>query len=209
MGLASLCLVWLSASEGALIAYTMPIWVMLLGWPLLGAIPTVRGVAGLALGFAGLAILLGGTDSALDPSRLAGVLCALGAAVSFALGTLWSRSPIAVPPFALAAWQVGLGCLPLVIAGMLFERSDLRAMSPMGWAAWGYMTAVPMGLCYVTWFAALRRLPPTIASTGMLLVPAVGVLSAAVVLGEPLGYRQIAALCLTLSGVALVARRSR
>ncbi|MGL4488455.1 MAG: hypothetical protein ACRCU5_03320, partial [Rhizobiaceae bacterium] len=36
------------------------------------------------------------------------------------------------------------------------------------------------------WFVTLRRLPPTSASTGMLLVPVIGVVSAALILGEPL-----------------------
>ena len=70
-----------------------------------------------------------------------------------------------------------------------------------------YMTAVPMGLCYMTWFAALRRLPPTTASLATLLTPVIGVVAAAFVLGEPLGPRELAALALTLGGVALALRR--
>jgi drug/metabolite transporter (DMT)-like permease len=72
-----------------------------------------------------------------------------------------------------------------------------------------YMTAVPMGLCYMTWFAALRRLPPTTASLATLLTPVIGVVSAALVLGEPLGTRELVAFTLTLAGVALALRRTR
>ena len=71
-----------------------------------------------------------------------------------------------------------------------------------------YMTAVPMGLCYLTWFAALRRLPPTTASLATLLTPVIGVVAAAFVLGEPLGSRELMALTLTLAGVALALRRT-
>ena len=69
------------------------------------------------------------------------------------------------------------------------------------------MTLVPMGLCYLTWFETLRRLPPTSASTGMLLVPVIGVVSAAFILGEPLGFREVAAMVLTLGGVTLGAAK--
>jgi drug/metabolite transporter (DMT)-like permease len=71
-----------------------------------------------------------------------------------------------------------------------------------------YMTVVPMGLCYVCWFAALRRLPPSTASIGTLLVPIIGVTAAAYALGEPFGVKEIAALILTLSGVALALRKA-
>jgi drug/metabolite transporter (DMT)-like permease len=69
-----------------------------------------------------------------------------------------------------------------------------------------YMTAVPMGVCYLSWFAALRRLPPAAASVATLLTPLVGVTAAAVALGEPLGAREALALGLTLGGVALALR---
>jgi drug/metabolite transporter (DMT)-like permease len=78
-----------------------------------------------------------------------------------------------------------------------------------GWAGMAYMTVVPMGLCYLTWFAASRRLAPSTAATGMLLVPLVGVLSAAPIVGESLGLREIAALVLTLAGVFLALRKPR
>lgn len=62
------------------------------------------------------------------------------------------------------------------------------------------MTLVPMGLCYLTWFETLRRLPPPSASIGMLLVPLIGVISAALILGESLGVREVVAMVLTLGG---------
>jgi hypothetical protein len=46
------------------------------------------------------------------------------------------------------------------------------------------------GFGYITWFAALRRLPASLVSIGsLLLVPAVGMLASAAML-EPLGWRE-------------------
>ena len=95
----------------------------------------------------------------------------------------------------------------MIILGLLFEEPRLEALTPAGLGAMIYMTVVPMGICYLSWFAALRRLPPTTASMATLLTPVIGVVGAAFVLGEPLGLKQVLALGLTLSGVAIALRR--
>ena len=89
----------------------------------------------------------------------------------------------------------------------LFEQPDYGALTATGLACLVYMTLVPMGVCYLTWFETLRRLPPSAASTGMLLVPLIGVISAAIILGEPLGVREVVAMALTLGGVTLALRK--
>jgi drug/metabolite transporter (DMT)-like permease len=123
--------------------------------------------------------------------------------VLFAFGTVALRSPLGLPPLTWTAWQVGLGCVPMVAVGVLLEAPDPAALSPATWAAMAYMTAVPMAACYVCWFAALRRVPPAMASMATLLTPLVGVVVAALALGEPLGAREALALTLTLGGVCL------
>ena len=208
MGFSTVSLLWVNVGEAALLVYTMPLWVTLLSWPVLGERPTARTLAGLALGVLGLAVLLGGQVSAVGAAKLPGVLLALGAAILFALGTVVSRSALTLPPIASVAWQVGLGCVPMILAGLLFERPRLDALSARGWATLAYMTVVPMGLCYVCWFAALRRLPPSTASIGTLLVPLIGVTTAAYFLGEPFGAKEITALVLTLGGVALALHKA-
>lgn len=75
-------------------------------------------------------------------------------------------------------------------------------VTALGWA-FAYITLIPMAACFLTWFEALRRLPPVAASTSMLLVPLIGILSASFLLGEPLGPREMLAMALTLGGVVL------
>lgn len=207
MGFSTLAMVWLSVAEGALLVYTMPIWATLLAWPLRGARPAPRDLAALALGMAGVIVLLAGSGLALGAGKLPGIVLALGAAALFALGAVTGVAAIPLGPAALTAWQVGLGCVPMVLAGLLFESPRLDALGPAGWAGMAYMAVVAMGLCYLGWFEAARRLPPATAATGMLLVPLVGVLSAAPIVGEPLGARELLALALTLGGVGLAVRK--
>jgi drug/metabolite transporter (DMT)-like permease len=208
MGFATLALTRLSAGEGALLVYTMPIWTTLFAWPVLGTRPTPRGLAALALGFAGVFVLLGRETFGMGEGRWVGVAYALGSATCFALGTVLNRTPLGLAPVSAAAWQVGLGCLPMLLLGILFEP-PLRAWpNAADWALLAYMTLIPMGVCYLTWFATLRHLPPATAATGMLLVPLIGVLSAAILLGELFGPRQLGAMGLTFAGVALAFRKA-
>lgn len=207
MGFGTVAMKWVSVSEGALLAYTMPIWTTLFAWPLLGMRPTLRNVLALCLGIVGVVILFGGEGFSFTPEKLAGASLALSAAILFALGNILNRAPIPVPPVALVAWQVGLGCLAMLVFGLLFEKPDFGAVSVRGWALMGYMTIIPMGVCYLTWFETLRRLPPATASTGMLLVPIVGVVSAALMVGDPLGLREVLAMVFTLGGVTLALQR--
>src|SRR5215210_9287273 len=138
MGFSTIAMVWLSVAEGTLLVYTMPIWATLLAWPLRGARPTFRDLAALSLGLTGVGVLLAGSGFALGAGKLPGVLLALGAAVLFALGTVLGVSAIPLPPTSLAAWQVGLGCTPMVLAGLLFEKPRFAALSPAGWASMAY-----------------------------------------------------------------------
>lgn len=205
MGFTALSLNWLKVSEGALIAYSMPIWAMLIAWPLLGERPDRRSLSALALGIAGVCVLMGGPD--LATSKMPGILLALAAAILFALGTVTARKPIPMPFAVSTAWQVALGCLPMVVLGLLLEQPDVLALSRQGLCGLAYMAIGPMALCYLTWFAALKRLPASAAATGMLIVPVVGAMSAVPLLGDVVGMRQLIAFALTLGGVGLALRR--
>jgi drug/metabolite transporter (DMT)-like permease len=208
MGFATMAMRSLSVSQCALLVYTMPVWAMLLAWPIRGERPSLRAVAGLMLCMAGLWQLFGSGAFHLDEDQLVGAALALSSAVLFALSTVALRPLIELRPVASLAWQLSLGCIPMLALGLLFEHPEVARVSPTGWVLMLYMTAVPMGLCYMTWFAALRRLPPTTASFATLLTPVIGVVAAAFALGEPLGPRELMALTLTLAGVALALRRS-
>ena len=208
MGFATVAMRWLSVGQCALLVYTMPVWATLLAWPIRGERPSLRALAGLVLCMAGLWQLFGSGGFHLDGEQLIGAALALGSAVLFALSTVALRPIVELRPVASLAWQLCLGCLPMLLLGIGFEHPDLARVSATGWALMLYMTVVPMGVCYMTWFAALRRLPPTTASLATLLTPVIGVIAAAFAIGEPLGTRELIALTLTLGGVALALRRA-
>ena len=187
MGLA---LVWLSGSEAAVMSTSLPVW-----------------AAFLAVALVGITVMIGGDGFASSFAKWPGIAFALVGTVAVALGTILTKHfPLAMPPLALASWQLWLGCLPVAIVGLIIERPDVATLSSIGWASMAYLTLIQFGLSYVCWFAALERLPAATASIGTLLVPVIGVLASAAMLHEPLGLRQISALVITLGGVAVALR---
>jgi drug/metabolite transporter (DMT)-like permease len=207
MVLMGLALVWLPASEAALIAYTMPVWASMVAWPVLGERPTVLRTISLVMAFAGLASIMGGNGFTASVEKLPGILMALGGAIGFAVGTVLAKKlPIKLPPITAAAWQIGIGCLPVAIVGLAIETTHLEEVTELGWFLVFYSTVIQFCVAYVSWFAALARLPASVAAIGTMAVPVIGVVASAIALHEPLGPGQIAALILTLCAVVLATR---
>ncbi|MCX7371218.1 MAG: DMT family transporter [Alphaproteobacteria bacterium] len=208
MGFATLGLMWLHASEAAILAYTAPIWTAIFAWPVLGERPNWQRGLALVLALAGVGVLFGGAQLELGMDKAPGIILVLLAGMLFGLGTvLGKRMPLGLPPITVAAWQVGLGCAPLLVIGFLFEAQPWAQLSGLAWFFLVWMAVVPLGLAYVTWFEALKRVPATVASIGTMLAPIVGVIGAAIFLDEPFGLRQVAAIALVMAGVVLSMRR--
>lgn len=207
MGLATLSMLWLTASEAVIITNTLPLWTGLLAWLLLGERPNAARIGGLVLGAAGVLVLTAAQPLKLSIAMLPGVACALGAAVLFALGTvLTKRAPLSLPLVAGVAWQVLIASGLMLALSLALEHPNLAAVTPLGWACVLYGAVPGLCLAYLCWFRALSLLPAAVAAIGTLMTPVIAVFAAALLLGEPLGARQLTALVLTLGGVLMAAR---
>jgi drug/metabolite transporter (DMT)-like permease len=207
MVLMGFALLWLPAGEAALIAYTMPVWASILAWPILGERPNLLRVISLVMAFLGLSAILGGNGFAASLAKLPGIIMALGGAIGFAVGAVLAKKlPLGLPPVSTAAWQIGVGCLPVAIVGLLIENAHVANLSNIDWWLLAYSTVIQFCVAYVCWFAALARLPASVAAIGTMAVPVIGVVASALALHETLGIGQIAALVFTLAGVALATR---
>lgn len=207
MALMGLALTFLPASEAAVMAYTMPVWASVLAWPILGERISLLRVVAMAMAIAGLVALMGGGGVSATSAKMPGILLALAGAFLFAVGTvLAKRWPLTLPPLTSAVWQILIGCIPVSLAGLLLEQPHFTALSSLGWSLFAYSIVVQFCVAYACWFAALERLPASVAAIGTLLVPVIGVVASATALGEPLGLAQIAALGFTIAGVVLASR---
>jgi drug/metabolite transporter (DMT)-like permease len=147
MGLASFSLLWLAAGKVTIVCCTMPVWASVFAWIVLGARITARRALALAVGFAGLLVLVLGEGLDVGVAKVPGVGCALAAALLFSLGTvITKRWLVALPPASLVAWQTGLGCLPLLVGALIFARVDVAAVSTRSCLMLLHGGIAPLGL---------------------------------------------------------------
>ena len=199
----------LPSGRAALLGYTMPLWSAILSAWLLGERITARRLAGLALGLAGIAVLVGGSLDGLRQSPV-GVGCMILAAWSWALGiVLLKRLPVALPTSSLTGWMMLLGALPILVVAIPLESS--RLVVPGFWPAFGmvYNTVLAFMFCYWAWNRIVLMVPVAVSSLSSLSTPVIGVLGGVVFLGEPLGWRELLAMALILAAVASVSLRPR
>lgn len=195
----------MQAGRASIIAFTMPLWAVLLDRLLFGErVPRAKGVA-LALGLVGLAVLIG-PDLAHLAAAPAGALFMLGAATTWAAGTLvLKHHRWTIPTMVLTAWQVTLGGIPVVVGALVLEWPlRVNGLSAGAWTGLVYVTLGGIVVAHYLWFHLVRVLPPAVASIGVIGVPVVGVLSSALILGERVGWREGVALLCVLPALAIV-----
>jgi drug/metabolite transporter (DMT)-like permease len=194
----------LPAGRAAIIAFTMPIWSVLLSIWLLKEPMTKRRAAGLALGVAGLAILIGGDLRELGAAPV-GAMLMLGAAVSWAIGTvIMKRYPLRMPTVVMTGWLMLIGGLPIIVAAVWVAPDSFHTHS--FWPNFGvvYNVLVSFIFCYWAWFRILDMVPAAVASLSTLMIPVVGVFSGMLVLGEIPQWNDILALLLVIAALATV-----
>ena len=196
------------SGRAAIIGYTMPLWASVLSIWVLDVRPTARQVAALLLGMAALALLMVKDFGVLGAAPI-GALLMLGAALCWAVGTVlvkrfaWDGLEIT----ALTAWQQLIGGLPIVLGWWLLEPvPDLRALSLPAAFALAYAVFVATIFCQTAFFKLLSMLPAHVAGISVLPVPVVGVVSSAIILAEPVGLAEVAALILVVGGLFLLVR---
>jgi drug/metabolite transporter (DMT)-like permease len=170
-------------SRVAIIVYTMPIWATLLARVALGERLTAASRLGLVLCIAGMAVLIYPLSQLGIP---VGILLALGAAMSWAAGTVyfkWAQpqgDPVAISAYQLiVAFGIVACALPMVEGSLHLAQASTTAMLALLFSG-----VVGSGISYVLWFDIVRRLPAATASLGILSSPVIGVLSAMLILGE-------------------------
>ncbi len=157
MVLMGLALLWLPATETALIAYTMPVWAAMLAWPVLGERPTVLRAIALVMAFAGARCDHGRQRHHGERREIAGHPDGAG---RFDRVCARHRAVEEIPAAATAdtgrGLQIGLGCFPVAIVGLALETTRLDMVTPVGWGLLFYSTVDPV----------LRRLRVVVCGAG-------------------------------------------
>jgi drug/metabolite transporter (DMT)-like permease len=195
------------AGRSAILAFTLPIWSVLFSLVLLHEPLSRRKITGLVLGISGMAVLLGEDIQQLQRSP-AGALFILGAAISWAFGTvLLRRWKPPLPQNTLTGWMLLLGWMPIAVLAPFFDSQPLLTLATMSGTAWFavlYNIFLAGTLAHWAWFTMARTLPVAVSSLSSLPVPVVGVLSGMIFLGERPGPSEFIALGLVLASLAAV-----
>ncbi len=190
------------AVEANLLNYLWPLLIVLLAAPMLGMRLGARRLLGVALGFSGCALLLGG-GAGFAPEAWLGFACAVGAAVTWAFYSVLSRHFALVPTEAVAGFCLASAVLAAA-AHALFEswvRPD----------AWQWLSALlmglgPVGAAFFLWDWGMKRGDPRLLGILAYGVPVASTLLL-VAMGEAaLDWRLVAAVALVAGGGWLAAR---
>ena len=192
-----------ATSRVSILVYSMPIWATLMARVFLHERITGMRAAAFVLCIAGLVVLmapLAGTGVPL------GLVLALGAALGWAAGTIYLKwADLHEEPMAVTFWQVVLGFVIIAICQPLVEGSlHLWPIPATTIVALVFAGSVGSGIAYFLWFEIVRRLSAMTASLGVLSVPAVGVVSSVILLGERPTFSDIAGFALILAASSCV-----
>jgi len=195
-----------------------PVFIVLLDWLVhavskdgqRGTRPTVLTFVGLALGFFGLALLVGPnvTEAGVGHLDGMGLLALLGACLFWGIGSLFTRyARDPAEPFTGSAIQMlcGGGWLLLVslLAGEPFHF-DVASVSGRSIGAWIYLTAVGSLIGFTTFVWLMKHSTPSKVSTYAYVNPIVAVFLGWLVLHEPVSPRIFVAAAVIIAGVAII-----
>ncbi len=170
----------------------------------LGERISLRQIGGTGIAFLGLAAIA--TTAGGGGVTLAGLILCLGAALCWAIGNVALRGAGKVDMFAMVTWLSIVPPLPLLALSYLFEGPQAieTAFLHMGWAGVGavaYIAIVSTNIGYGMWAYLLKLYPAAQVAPFSLLVPIVGIVSAALLLGEQFGPVRLAGMVLVFIGL--------
>jgi drug/metabolite transporter (DMT)-like permease len=214
----------INASLMGLIIATIPIYVGILAWIFLGEKPTLRRVAGLALGVGGVAIVIvsrAGNHAISSPPlsevstglgenvTLAGPLAVTLAAILAAVNTVMSRAARhAVGPVDLTALS---GLIAISVCLAIHPFANMHAVLNMPWQGWWaafYLGFIAIGLANLSWYAAVAGLQAGSVAMYLFVPSVLSALWAWLWQNNEIGWGYIAGSALVLLGLVTGASRS-
>jgi drug/metabolite transporter (DMT)-like permease len=194
----------------AVLFATNPLFVAALAHVLLpGERLTAAALAGLLLGFAGVAVifsddlsLLGGPQ--VRQAALVMLSSPLVSAMAMVAVKRWGRD---VHPLSLSAVPMLVAAVVVGTAALLFERHRPLALDARSVGALLYLAILGSAVTFSIYYWLLARVSATRLALMSYLIPIVAVGVGALLLAEPLRPRVVAGAALVLAGVVVVNRR--
>jgi drug/metabolite transporter (DMT)-like permease len=202
-----------TSGMAALLITSEPMWIVLLNWLRPGGrAPSTREIAGVVIGFAGVALLLSPQMSALHGglagSDLGWYLLIVLTTLTWAAGSLYG---IGAP--MVADRSLGNGMTMLVGGGMMFvtglatgeaTRFQWHTVSTVSIIGWAYLIVFGSLAAFSAYTYLMSNAAPAKASTYAFVNPVVAVLLGWSVAGEPLDVRSAVAIVIIVGAVMML-----
>jgi drug/metabolite transporter (DMT)-like permease len=159
--------------------------------------------AGVALGFAGVFVLVG--PGALGGASGAGVLACVAAAASYAVGALFMQDLRSLPPLVTATAQLTASSALLLLPALLLDQPwAWPTPSAAAWAALLGLALFSTAFAYIIWFKLNASAGPANAMLVTYLIPVTALTLDAAVLGEAITGRAVGGALLIALGLAVL-----
>ena len=193
----------------AIFGASVPLFVIVIAAIFLHDEPiTVNRLAGLAIGFAGVVILVSPSLAAVSGSNPIGEIALIGSSLSYAAGGVYARRNVReLRPMIPAVFQVGFAFVITAVLALLLERPFETVVRPDTVISVLWLGILGSGLAYLAFFRLLGRWGATRTSLVAYLLPVVGIVLGVLVLSEQMDARILLGTAFVIGGVALVNSR--
>jgi O-acetylserine/cysteine efflux transporter len=211
-GLLAIGVKMLPASTANLLLQSTVPFAVLLSWAMRIDRPSLRNGAGCLIALAGVATVIGAPEKV---TSWAGVAAVTGCALSWAAAQVLIRVHCRDSGVAFYTAMARHAAPQALIASLLLERDHLGWLTGATVGDWAGLVAIALvgfAAGYMLWYKLLVRNRVDQLLPFTLLMPAMGVATAAVVLGEALPASLLAGGMIILLGLAVIvwpSRRSR
>ena len=196
-----------SALAGILMAI-MPLTTLLLAhFYVAGDRITAWRIAGFAIGFGGIVVLMGPSALAGLDADLIAELAVLAGAVCYAANSVLARRLISADFLVASTAVLVAGTVLMVPLALWFDHAWMLTPSAESVAAIVWLGIGPTALATILYFQLIATAGPTFMSLVNYLSPVIALAAGVLLLGEQPGPRAFAGLALILFGIAVSRRR--
>jgi drug/metabolite transporter (DMT)-like permease len=199
----------IAAGLAAVLNATTPLFTLVVARLLADEALTGSKIAGVVLGIAGVGVLVGPEALDANTSSVIGMLCILGASLSYAFSALWMRRLRHIPPLVSSAAQLTCSSVLLLPLACIVERFWQLPLpgAPASLAVLG-LALVSTALAYIVFFRLNASAGPTNVMLVTLLIPVTATILGVALLNETLTAHQVAGALVIASGLVVIDGRA-
>jgi drug/metabolite transporter (DMT)-like permease len=209
-GLIAMALSGGQAGKSAVLNYTLPVWVMILGFLFLKERPKLMQWLATFVAFAGVMVMtfMNGQTGSLQP-----IFFALSASICWGAGTVVTQSLMRrhagqIDTLALTTWQLFIGGAVLTLLAFIVPEAPLHWTTSLILALI-YNVGPASAIAFLLWFMLQQRIEANVLSLIVLIVPLVGIAAGWLQLGERPSGPDAIGMALILTGIAVMVLSQR